>query len=295
MNRPTFDNCQNSQARAGKMVYWPSQGSVASIWSRGQPSMADSNNDALLDAIARNAGIVLSLPSAGMLRHHKSRFLSDAPDGFWVESVPGEASLIDSLVISRQPAGISFKNGPLKVVFATPIEHRQPVYRINADTQVEALLLGFPTTIKAIQRRSNYRVRIPAGSELSARAWRIPEHAYLGDRPMAAQEIPCELRDLSTGGIGLTFKGKDGQPVKVSTADRLRIELYHADGKILLEGRMRHPVEQSKQSEIRAGVQFKALENNLDGRQILAQLTRIVGELQREEVRRLRLGLCNAG
>jgi hypothetical protein len=42
-------------------------------------------------------------------------------------------------------------------------------------------------------------------------------------------------------------------------------------------------------------VQFKTLENNLDGRQILAQLTRIVGELQREEVRRLRLGLCKAG
>ena len=37
--------------------------------------MAADNYDMLLDAIARNSGIVLSLPSAGMLRHHKSRFL----------------------------------------------------------------------------------------------------------------------------------------------------------------------------------------------------------------------------
>jgi hypothetical protein len=75
----------------------------------------------------------------------------------------------------------------------------------------------------------------------------------------------------------------------------LRIELSHAGNKMLLEGRMRHPVAPTKEKQFRAGIQFKALENNLDGRQLLAQLTRIVGELQREEVRRLRLGLCKAG
>ena len=115
------------------------------------------------------------------------------------------------------------------------------------------------------------------------------------DRPLAAQEVECELRDLSTGGMGLTFRGKDSEPPKVSTEDRLRIELTHSGDKILLEGRMRHPTAPKKETQFRAGIQFKALENNLDGRQILAQLTRIVGELQREEVRRLRLGLCKAG
>lgn len=249
----------------------------------------------LLDAIARNAGIVLSLPSAGMLRHHKSRFLAETPGGFFVESAPGEQALIDALVLSQQPAGVSFKNGHLKVVFASPIQRRQPQLQLNATTAVEALLLSFPSEVKAIQRRNNYRVRIPAGTELTARVWRIPEHAYLGDRPMAAQEVACELRDVSIGGIGVTFTGKAGEPAKVSTEDRLRIELSHPSGKILVEGRMRYPVEPLKASQIRAGVQFKALEGNLDGRQIVAQLTRIVGELQREEVRRMRLGLCQAG
>jgi c-di-GMP-binding flagellar brake protein YcgR len=257
--------------------------------------MADSNLNILLDAIARNAGIVLSLPSAGMLRHHKSRFLAEAPgEGFWVESAPDEAALIDSLVLSQQSAGLSFKNGHLKVVFGSPILRRQTGYRINADTEVEALLIALPAEIKAIQRRNNYRVKIPSGAEITVRAWRIAEHTYLGDRPMAAQEIPCDIRDLSTGGMGVTFHGKDGEDAKVTTEDRLRIELNHAGNKMLLEGRMRHPREPKKQKEIRAGVQFKALENNLDGRQLLAQLTRIVGELQREEVRRLRLGLCKA-
>lgn len=255
--------------------------------------MAENNTDMLKEAIARNAGIVLSLPSAGMLRHHKSRFLAEAPGGFYVESVPAEAMLIDALVMTGQPAGISFKNGHLKVVFACPIKQRQATYRINATTEVEAVLMPFPTDVKAIQRRNNYRVKIPAGAEFSTRIWRIPEHAYLGDRPMAAQEIGCELRDISIGGVGVTFKGKDGEPAKVSSADRLRIELSHPGGKILVEGRMRHPVEPKKENQMRAGVQFKTLEGNLDGRQILAQLTRIVGELQRDEVRRLRLGLCS--
>jgi hypothetical protein len=81
----------------------------------------------------------------------------------------------------------------------------------------------------------------------------------------------------------------------VSIEDRLRIELSHGANKILLEGRMRHPVQPNKENSMRAGVQFKALEDNLGGRQVQAQLTRIVGELQREEVRRFRLGLSMAG
>ena len=257
--------------------------------------MAADNYDMLLDAIARNSGIVLSLPSAGMLRHHKSRFLSESAAGFWVESAPEDAALIDSLIASQQPAGISFKNGPLKVVFAAPILKRQQGHRINATTEVEGLLFSFPSEIKAIQRRNNYRVRIPTGAELSVRCWRIPEQANLADRPQAVQELPCELRDISIGGVGLTFKNKKGEPVKVSTEDRLRIELSTTTGQILVEGRMRHPVEPAKADVVRAGVQFKALENNLDGRQTLALLTRIVGELQREEVRRFRLGLCKVG
>ena len=261
--------------------------------------MTDANLQILQDAIARNAGLVLSLPSAGMLRHHKSRFLADAPDisggGFWIESAPGEAALIDSLIASQQRAGLSFKNGHLKVVFGTQLLKRQTGFRINADTEVEALLLAFPAEIKAIQRRNNYRVRIPGDGEITARVWRIASRAYLRDRPLAAQEVDCEIRDLSTGGLGVLFRGKDGQPAKVSTEDRLRIEITRGTNKILLEGHMRYPIAPAKENQFRAGIQFKALESNHVGRQLLAQLTRIVGELQREEVRRLRLGLCKAG
>src|SRR5687767_14727885 len=91
--------------------------------------------DMLREAIARNCGVVLSLPSAGMLRHHRSRFLAEAvpesdpaapSNSFWLESVPSERPLLDELVASQKPVGVSFKGVGGKVVFASPIVRREP-------------------------------------------------------------------------------------------------------------------------------------------------------------------------
>jgi c-di-GMP-binding flagellar brake protein YcgR len=180
------------------------------------------------------------------------------------------------------------------VVFGSPIQRRETGHRINATTAVEAICLSFPSEIKAIQRRNNYRVRIMPGDELSVRTWRIAEQAPLRDLPMHAQEVACELHDLSLSGMGVLFRGECGGPPRISTEDRLRIELSHGGKQMLLEGRVRHPTRQPKQSSVRAGVQFKALEEDLEGRQTLARLSRILGELQREEARRFRLGLSKA-
>jgi c-di-GMP-binding flagellar brake protein YcgR len=258
--------------------------------------MGDGNYDRLLDAIARSAGAVLSLPKGGGgLGHYKSRFLAESPAGFWVAAAAGEHRLIESLIGSQQPAGISFRDGHLKVVFASPIQKRDPLYRVNTASSVDALLLSFPSEVKAVQRRTSYRVSVPEGSDITARVWRIPPEAHLPARPLAAQELACALRDLSAAGIGLTFRGAGGQPPAVTVADRLRIELTCSAGKLLLEGRMRYPVEPPREEVVRAGVQFQPLPDSKAGRHAKAQLTRIVGELQREEVRRVRLGLCKAG
>ena len=137
-------------------------------------------------------------------------------------------------------------------------------------------------------------MRIPADAELTARVLAHPRAGQLADRPLAIQELPCELRDISVGGVGLPSgqerragKGLHRGPPAHRTVHDLRQD----------PDRRPHapPRRAERRPTVRAGVQFKALENNLDGRQTLAQLTRIVGELQREEVRRLRLGLCKAG
>jgi len=61
--------------------------------------MTPADTQTLKDAVARNGAAVLSLPSAGMLRHHRTRFLgtADDADGFWIEAPQGERPLIDAL------------------------------------------------------------------------------------------------------------------------------------------------------------------------------------------------------
>ncbi len=252
------------------------------------------DQDMLAEAIARNSAMVLSLPSAGMLRHHKSRFLSEQEGNFWVESAPDDRVLIDELIGTQAPIGISFKAQHKTVAFAVPIVSRNAEFRVNNETVLEALLLKYPENIKAIQRRNNYRVAIAKGTEFTLRMWRIPEHAYLKDRPLAAAELSVQARDLSIGGMGVTFLPKNNEPPKVLPGERLRIQMTYNGEEMILEGRMLHPKPTDKPEPIRGGVQFKKLEHDLEGRQTLASLTKIVGELQREEVRRMRLGISAA-
>jgi c-di-GMP-binding flagellar brake protein YcgR len=231
---------------------------------------------------------VLSLPSAGIVRNYKSRFLVEDPQGFWVEAAAGEKPLIDELLATGQPVGIAFRSGPNKVLFTAPIKRHDPALMVNAQTSLEAILLATPTDIKTVQRRSNYRVGITAEAEVTARIWRIPEHFYLNDRPSAAQEVKADLRDISLGGLGVILRSRDGGELKIVPGQRLRIELKYSEVTLLLDGRTRHPSPVEVTDGIRTGIAFKPLDNQLEGRQKLAQLARIVSDLQRDEVKRLR-------
>jgi hypothetical protein len=262
--------------------------------------MADDPKTVLCDAVARNVGLILSLPSAGMWRHHKSRFLGECAEGVWVESAPQDAMLIDELIGHQQPAAASFKNATGKSSFVAQILRREPNYRINAQVTAEALLIRWPSGIRSVQRRSDYRVRVTPDTEIAARVWRISEQASLQDEPLSHLLLLVELRDLSIGGMGiylLSDTTSPSAPPTLAEDARLRIELIHDGAKMILDGRLRHKPKTlaNGATKLRVGVQFKELENDLEGRQTIATLTRLVGHLQREEARRARLGLAEAG
>lgn len=257
--------------------------------------MFQDNLQLLRDAVGRNCGLVMSLPNAmGLLQHHKSRFLAEDAEGFWIESVVADRELVDELIGSGRPAGVSFKAGNTKIVFAAPILRREMNYVVNADLTAEAVLVKQPAEIEAIQRRMNYRASVTADSDLTVRIWRIGRSAYLKDHPTAAQEIQTTLRDVSTGGIGVIFFARDNQPPRVAPEDRLRIQLTLPDGEqLLIEGRLRYPVKLAKDAtEVPAGIQFKQLNDDLEERQVIATLTKVVGDMQRAETRRFRLGIA---
>ncbi len=250
--------------------------------------MKDADLELLREAVVRNAGAVISLPSAGMLRHQKTRFLCGQESGFWVEAPAGEKPLIDSLIASAQPVGVSIKSSTTKIVFTTTLSEFRPAMRINRDTALDAVRMAWPSQIKAVQRRADYRAPVPLESDVRVRVWRIPEHHFLTDRPSASFEIPATLRDLSVSGMAVLCKGKADEP-KLTTDQRMRVMLMWDEGKeLIIEGRCRH-VRPLENGEVRTGVNFKKLDDSIEGRQALATLTGIVGILQREEIRRARL------
>jgi c-di-GMP-binding flagellar brake protein YcgR len=255
--------------------------------------MPYSDNQIVRSAIARNAGIVVSLPSAGLFRHHKSRFLAETEEGIWVEVPAQEQPLVEELILSAKRTGISFRQGPLKIVFTAALLRYNPEFQINAQTAVAAAMVACPAEVKTIQRRSNYRVPVPLDTDLRVRVWRIGPGVPVRDRPMAKQELKAKLRNLSLGGVGVFFESEGEEPLKVSTEDRLRVCLTHNDGEFILEGRLRYP-QAPTGNHARAGIQFKSLDKDIDGRQALTLLTRIVGELTRAELRRMRQGIGTA-
>ncbi len=254
--------------------------------------MSNEPRQLLDDAVARNCGVVLSFPSAGMLRHFKSRFLGDCDEGVWVESDHQQSALADALIASAQPAGCSFKSAHNKVVFASPVLRRQDDYPISREVAVEAVLLRRPEVIKSVQRRNSYRARVPADFEMTVRLWRIGREVCFKDRPPANLEVPCKLLDLSIGGVGLLLETRNGKSIPIHSADRLRIEFTHDSQPLVLEARLCFPQSKPQDETIRAGIAFVNLQDDLEGRRILSILTRITGELQRIELRKFRMGIA---
>jgi c-di-GMP-binding flagellar brake protein YcgR len=257
----------------------------------GITEMADKNLDIVLQAAAQNISAVLSLPSAGMLRNHKSRLVSEQDGGLILEAPAAESALLDELIRTETPCAISFRSGVFKVVFATRIRRFERDWQLNGHTKIDVVFVDMPAEIKATQKRSDYRVELPPGSELSVRVWRLGPGEYFKPQPSTTKEVKAELRNLSTGGIGVKLTGKDGQLPIICPEDRLRIEIKSSEHAIIIEGMMRAPSVPPANGTIITGIQFKKLEDNIEGRQTMALLVRLVGELQREELRSVRMGL----
>jgi hypothetical protein len=254
----------------------------------------DKSAEIVREAAARNIAAVLSLPSAGMFRNHKSRFIAELENGLLIEAPSDDRHLIAELLRTQSPCLVSFRSGVHKVNFATQIRRVEPNWQINKETTISALLLEFPTKILATQKRSDYRVEIPPDGEISVRVWRIGDQELLNQTPSAAKEVIAKIRDLSTGGVGVKFVGADGQKPKVCVDDRLRVALTYNNEIMLLEGKMRPPSVAPTGDTISTGIKFKLKEDSLEGRKTHARLVGIVGELQRQEIRMSRLGLMKS-
>lgn len=243
----------------------------------------DKNQEILAAAIARNAGSVLSIRTGAMIRHFKSRFITETDTGIWLEAPDSSLDLLDSLIEPKELVAVTFKTTELRMSFSTTVMALDRDYPLNQTLTIRAVRVGKAAEIRAFQRRSAYRAPVPEDSDLSLRLWVMPEHAHLSDRPATAQKLDATLRNISVGGLGILVQNKGRT---LAGSQRLRVELTAASTPILLEGRLRIGAPVGSAGKLACGIILEKLDTDLEGRRKLAALTNIVGQLQREEVRR---------
>lgn len=248
---------------------------------------ANENQQLLSDAIERNTSTVLSIPSAGIVRHFKSRFVGADAQGIWIELPADARELLNEQLQRRMPLAVSFIPRNRRLTFVTDILRVDEQYKLNAETMLQAVLLAHPKELRGVQRRSNYRVAVAPESELKARIWIIGEQDPIEVAPISVRELKSEVMDLSVGGIGVRLLPSPAGDRKIVVDQRLRIELKLPTGEsLLLDGRVRALRKGDDPSCL--GIAFKKMDDTMDCRRALATLTRLVGELQRDEVRRVR-------
>jgi hypothetical protein len=249
-------------------------------------AMTEDQQDMLTQAVERNLAAVLALPSAGMIRYHKTRFLRGVDDRIWLESVSEDRQLIQSLIESGTPAVISYKYGQLKASFSSPILELDGQYRFF-DTQepIQAIMITRPVVVKPMQRRTNYRVALRPEDGFRVRVWRINDTVDIRQEPTDLCELAVTIQNLSVGGVGVVFQKK---PLLI-TGQRLRVLLSWANRPpMILEGRCGQIRQEQSGDTYTAGIQFQNLQSSLEGRRFLTELTRTVSALQLEEAKRLR-------
>jgi len=235
----------------------------------------------LSSAVARHAAIVLCLPTSGLIRHFRTKFLCEDTDGIWVELVTAADSQLQELIAGQHLVAGSFHAGNNRITFLTTLVRVDPTYRLNDQLAVPAVCLRRPSDYRAIQRRDAYRVSVPADSELKVELWTIAEDADLNASPAAEKQLKAEIRDLSTGGIGVVLQ-KSAEPIAAGT--RIRCEIKLQELGVLLQGRLRLEASAADASVSMAGVMFDNLEIDVKGRETLDTLGRMIQQLQRTQL-----------
>lgn len=246
------------------------------------------NFELLQQAIERNTPIMLAMPSAAVVKPYRSRLLQITDEGIYLESIAGQGDAIDALIAAKRPVMVAFRADVRRVEFAGPILKRLRGYRLNATTLIEALVIQRPAAVKAVQRRADYRVSVPSDSEISFQFHRVTEQADIVERPMSTAQMHVDVRDFSAGGCGGTWKRRKDEP-KLVPDQRLRIEISSVVGNLVLDARVRFAQELHEPEFVRLGIQFTLNASSIPDRQKMLQINKLMGELQRMELRRKRL------
>jgi hypothetical protein len=180
-----------------------------------------------------------------------------------------------------QPLGVNFKHSYGKFVFDTSVVGLEPSSNPNAGGMI---VLGVPSRIGVVQRRSYFRVNVPESLKVKVVLW----HRLSGHKPGETPHGYCEGRlvDISAGGAQVVIplkSGPNGQPAKEEEFEFHRGQFVGTrftpmpyEMPVMFNAQVRNILPTADRQNLCLGLQIVGLEASDEGRQTLSHLASIV-------------------
>ena len=199
----------------------------------------------------------------------------------YMEVDPGQSGHQPVNIQIGQPVGISFKYAYGKFLFDATVEAFEP--SVGPSQGGGVVIVACPDQIEVIQRRSYYRVSVPASLKVNVVVWHrsgkpmpeVPMHHYFQGR----------LVDLSAGGaqIAMTASTPGSVPEDLPGPDfkkgqyiGIRFTPLPYETPITVNAQIRNVLPTADGSALCLGLQLVGLEASLEGRQTLFRIVTVV-------------------
>lgn len=229
----------------------------------------------------------LSIPASPIAIVRRSTVLASDDRGVWVAFRREDAELMKQAIAAATPIHVSLRSLNSDILFrAMPLELAMGLV---PDTKIAgpALLIDKPHTIQTSQQRQWFRVPLVESDGVQVRLWKINEYVVVRDRPMASSELRCDPKDLSEGGLGAIVYARGEEAMNLKSNQRFRVEIRSGKHEMVFEARLRHPAfTERDDSHAHCGLELIHNDRDLDCRRNRQKLQLVLGELQRNAVRR---------
>ena len=247
------------------------------------------DNALLQQAIERNTPVTIGIASGGVAPAHRSRMVGAEGESVLLESVVGQADAVDALIRSAQPVLIAFRSDTQRAEFSAVILERRRGYRLNGDALIEVIRVAWPKALRVVQRRNNYRVSVTPDSGVNIEAWRVSDQHDIKSTPPSTQQVHIDVRDLSIGGLGGIWRRKPTDPSTLASDQRFILRMTHEKDSLVIEARLQFIGTVPDPDLRRVGLKFDLKPNQINDRLAVGTLTKLMGELQRAELRRKKM------
>lgn len=238
---------------------------------------AKESGELLKTVVHKNTPAILSYLSKNKWHVSKVLFVHFDGQTIQVESVhaPDERQPLNIKV--GQPVGLSFKYSYGKFVFDAPVNALEPSQDPGKGGSIS---LNCPAQIKAIQRRSYYRVQVPDALQVDVALWHRSCRTTAPDVPHDYHE--GRLMDISAGGAMLALPMAHDDPGGVAARPDfhrgqfigLRFTPLPYEKPLVFYAQIRNILPTADNTAFCLGLQIVGLEASREGQRTLA---RIVG------------------